>query len=417
MGQKVTFDPVTKLVQVTTPPVLVDGEWVVDLDIKIDLYSDGKEDWLVDDSLNKFIYPVSSVGGNPLPGSKELGSTFFLEPPWFLKPYNSSHTLRVNGNFYRTDGVSPFVPTDDAHTVMVVQTVSSLVDSTVQQLQEIEYASFNGGVTYNKLEGFAGIDYPIGTPQKPSDNIDDTYEIAEERGFPSIYVIGDIDLTDALPDLKGYSFIGSGKDRTHITIAANANVEDCAYYDAHVIGTLDGNSKLSDCVIDNLIYVKGYIESCVLAPGTIVLAGSEEAHFLDCWSGQPGVGTPTIDMGGSGQALALRNYNGGIKLINKTGPESVSIDLNSGQVQLEMASMTNGTIVVRGVGKLIDSITGEHIYSGVYGNLTILNELVSTKSTAKEVWDSLLIDFLSPGSFGYYVQKKLLTVSKFLGLK
>jgi hypothetical protein len=176
--------------------------------------------------------------------------------------------------------------------------------------------------------------------------------------------------------MQGYSFVGSGMDRTTITIDNNANVEDCAYYDAHVVGTLDGNSRLRGCVIDNLIYVKGYIEQCVLSPGTIVLAGSEEAHFLDCWSGQPGVGAPTIDMGGSGQALALRNYNGGIRLINKSGPESISVDLNSGQVKLG-ADITSGDIVLRGVG-----ILSEDLSSGA----NVINDLVNKPAIADSVW-------------------------------
>ena len=42
MGQKVTFYPVTQIIQVDIAPV--DG--VIDLDVKVDLYSDGKEDWI-----------------------------------------------------------------------------------------------------------------------------------------------------------------------------------------------------------------------------------------------------------------------------------------------------------------------------------------------------------------------------------
>jgi len=371
MGQKVTFNPVTKIIQVDLAPV----GGVVELDVKIDLYSDGKEDWRSTASLFKYRFPIRAVGGDPLPGSKSLGSTFFLDPGWSIRPYEGDHRMIVNGNLYKEDGSSPFTTTTGTWNILIESVVSSLVDSTVAQLAEIEYASFGGGVTIDVTSGNSGTVYPTGTPQEPVNNIADAHAIASERGFPTFFVIGDLDITAAVPTLEGHSFIGSGKDRTVIDIDAVAVVTDCAYYDAHVTGTLDGNSRLLGCVIDSLVYVKGFVEQCVISPGTIVLAGSEEAHFLDCWSGQPGTGTPIIDMGGSGQALALRNYNGGIKITNKTGTESVSIDLNSGQIKLD-STVTNGTIVCRGIGKLIDADTGEPIPSGDYNGATILNELI-----------------------------------------
>jgi hypothetical protein len=246
--------------------------------------------------------------------------------------------------------------------VKVANQVSIIVNNAAGLINNpaIEYASFNGGVTVDVVNGTTGTVYPRGTPQQPVNNLDDAFLIAETRGFPLFYVKGDLHITAAVPDMEGYTFQGQGMDRTTITLDVLANVKDCAYRDANVTGTLDGNSRLVDCQIEDLVYVKGFIESCVLAPGTITLAGSEEAHFLDCWSGVPGVTTPIIDLGGSGQALALRNYNGGVTLRNKSGSESVSIDLNSGQVILE-STVTNGDVVIRGVGELTDNSNGANV--------------------------------------------------------
>ena len=55
-------------------------------------------------------------------------------------------------------------------------------------------------------------------------------------------------------------------------------------------------------------------------------------------------------MGGSGQALAMRNYSGGIRIQNKTGPEDVSLDLDPGDVFLSASVGGAGTIKIRGVG-------------------------------------------------------------------
>jgi hypothetical protein len=95
-------------------------------------------------------------------------------------------------------------------------------------------------------------------------------------------------------------------------------------------------------------------------------------------------------MGGSGQALALRNYNGGIKLTNKTGPEAVSIDLNSGQIILEN-TVTNGEIVCRGIGKLTDNSNGATVYS---------DDLLRSGVISRAVWDESIADHKVAGSFG-----------------
>ena len=367
-------------------------------------------------------YIADAGGKEPLGGGVKVGITVSLfnavyafadrsGPDWVICNMTGGNIVGFEDDTRQVE-VYPRKPT-----AYVSADRSSSSSATLQEQAALQYASYNGGVTVDVTSSYSGTTYPVGTPQEPVNNIVDAHIIAQNRGFPTFFIIGDLNIADATPPLDGHSFIGSGKDRTIITIADISSVVDCAYYDAHIAGYLDGNSRLKDCVIDDLNYIKGFIEQCVLSPGTIVLAGTEEAHFLDCWSGQPGTGTPTIDMGGSGQALALRNYNGGIKLINKTGTESVSIDLNSGQIKIDLATVTNGTIVCRGIGKLIEATTGEPILTGTYGDLTILNELVGNKSMAIEIWNSLLVDYITAGTFGHFIQKKLLTVTKFIGLK
>jgi hypothetical protein len=137
------------------------------------------------------------------------------------------------------------------------------------------------------------------------------------------------------------------------------------------------------------------IENCILNPSTITLGGNATAHFLDCESGVPGLGTPTIDCGGSGQALSMRNYAGGIKLINKTGAEDISIDLASGQVKIDLTTVTNGTLVVRGTGKLIDDATDKNITSGTYGSLVVVNETVYGLML-QDLWARMGLDIDNP---------------------
>lgn len=278
---------------------------------------------------------------------------------------------------------------------------------------DIEYGAFNGGITYDETDGYPGTGQisngaNIGTPRAPSNNMHDTRLIAEIRGFRTVYVIGNMDMPEYEEgttnpfSISDYTFIGSGKSSTIIDIPAIAEVNTCKYYDAHITGTLDGFNTLTDCVIDNLQYIKGYLDSCVLSPGIIALGGNDTAHFLDCFSGVPGEGTPTIDFGGSGQALAMRNYNGGILLQNKTGTDSASIDLNSGQVIIDLTTMTNGIVVIRGIGKVIDQ-DDNPLETGFYGSLYILNEAMNQSNISSAVWDEPISKHLVGGTTGLSV--------------
>ena len=102
MGAKVTFNPVTHEIQVTLAPT----NGITSLDFKIDVYSDGKEDWLADTELAKHEFPIEAVGGNSVPGDKFLDVTFFILAPWQFLPYDANHELLINGNVYRDDGSS-----------------------------------------------------------------------------------------------------------------------------------------------------------------------------------------------------------------------------------------------------------------------------------------------------------------------
>jgi uncharacterized protein YjbI with pentapeptide repeats len=360
---------------------------------------------------------VDAAGKEDLGGGVKVGITVTLQnaklafearggPDFIQCNISGGNLVSIDLNGVTT---SPIQPT--SYTQVVLANSSS---ATLQEQTAIQYSSYNGGVSYDTTSPYSGTTYPIGTPQQPVNNVYDASDIAIERGFTLGYILSDLIFPTDLP-LSGFTFLGSGKDRTLITIPDASDVSECTYLDAEVTGYLDGNNTLRDCLITDLNYIKGYIESCVLAPGTITLAGTEVAHFLDCYSGQPGTGTPIIDCGGSGQELAIRNYNGGIKLTNKSGTENVSVDLNSGQIILDN-TVTAGTVVARGVGKLIDT-TGNVIHSGTWNGVTIINETVSPHTISDVVWTYQIADLNVAGSIGEFIVKRLLTLAQYLGLK
>ena len=373
-----SFDKVSKIITVLSP----------DTEITIQNLLNSIREW--EDELTSMDMKIiaSCAGKEPLGGGVLVGLTLTLLDNWRLAFEARSGPTYIQcsvtgGNIVGTNANGAIYPT--SFTQILVTASSS---ATLQEQSAIEYGSFNGGVTYSETSPYSGTSFPVGTPQAPVNNPYDAKLIAEERGFFTGFIIGNMNIPTDL-EISGFSFIGSGKDRTIIDVPSLAVIEDCTYTDAHVTGYLDGENTIIDCLLDNLYYIKGYIEGCVLSPGVITLGGNDTAHFLDCFSGVPGTGTPTIDMAGSGQALAMRNYNGGIKIINKTGTESVSIDLNSGQVKLDLTTVTDGVIVVRGVGKVIEATSGEFLPTGYYGSLFLLNEAIHNDSIAEAVLDAV----------------------------
>lgn len=121
-NHKVTFDGPNKLILVN------EGE--TDIDVKVDIYSAWKE-WTRIPFYNNLLYDVamSSVGGDPITDTEFLGSTFFLENGWRIKPYPGNYILTIAGNLYtREVGENPVVPTEG---VSVSLTRSNVVDGRV----------------------------------------------------------------------------------------------------------------------------------------------------------------------------------------------------------------------------------------------------------------------------------------------
>mgnify|MGYP003642638420 CR=1 FL=1 len=267
--------------------------------------------------------------------------------------------------------------------------------------QAIEFSSFNGGVTIdaNNSTGRAssGVNFPSGTLQQPVDNLDDLYLIAATRGFNKVYILGDLNLNDTQA-WSAFQFEGESILKTLVTVDPTANTENCEFMQCSIQGELDGNSQIESSCITDLNFVDGFIYKCSIGPNTIKLGTSVSANIFSCYSTVLGESTPFIDMNQTG-TLALRDYNGGITLKNYSGSSSHSIDLASGQIILEN-TITSGTFVVRGVGKLIDT-AGNHLKSGNWnGGVTIINELINNDSVSGSVWDAPLINHTNPGTTG-----------------
>lgn len=121
-NQKVTFDGINK--------VIIVNEGVTELDFREDVYSAWKE-WLLDPNQTNIGYEeaISAVGGDPLPGDRQLGTTYFLENDWRMRTWEGDHELTVTGNVFTRTGVSLFVPTLNPWTITINLNTATLVET------------------------------------------------------------------------------------------------------------------------------------------------------------------------------------------------------------------------------------------------------------------------------------------------
>jgi hypothetical protein len=246
------------------------------------------------------------------------------------------------------------------------------------QTREIQYASFEGGVTIDVTNGAAGTLYPIGTPRQPVNNVPDAIFIAELYGFKTLHVIGELTL-DTGDNVGGYLVLGKNALRTQIFLLPGADATETEFRDVTLTGTLDNGTLVRDSYVYDLNYV---YES--MLDGTIVLGSTTPAHIMSCYAGAYGI---DIDFDGDNHLLNLAGFHGDIRLHNRTGPAApANIHVTSGGVTMN-ASCTNGVgLTIEGVGTFINQSSAEPDYVG----------MVSPDA----IWDEPLSEHVAPGTVG-----------------
>ena len=114
----ITFDGVNKLIYISYGTTTIE--------IKT-LYSMWKE-WVLLRDNSKYLQAMSSIGGEPLPGGRFVGGTFFLLNGWRIRTWEGNHTLTLIGNLFTQEGDSVIVPTLQPWNIAINSFQSTLVD-------------------------------------------------------------------------------------------------------------------------------------------------------------------------------------------------------------------------------------------------------------------------------------------------
>ena|SRR3990167_6058513 len=117
MAAKFTVDTANKLF------ILNSG--VTSLDVKVDLYSDAKEDWKDNSTLNRFRFSILAVGGQDIGGGQTISPYYILQSGWKVRPQEANHTLIVIGNLITDDGSPPIIATVGDYNVLIRSQITS----------------------------------------------------------------------------------------------------------------------------------------------------------------------------------------------------------------------------------------------------------------------------------------------------
>jgi hypothetical protein len=125
---KVTFDGPNKLILINK------GETAID--VKSDIYSAWKE-WICNLGLVEhqdnpaYLQAITAIGGEPTP-TGNIGSTFFLQNGWKIKPAPGSYRLLISGNLFAADGSNAYVAADvilgQPNNITINSNTSNIVD-------------------------------------------------------------------------------------------------------------------------------------------------------------------------------------------------------------------------------------------------------------------------------------------------
>jgi hypothetical protein len=221
----------------------------------------------------------------------------------------------------------------------------------------IEFGAFDRGVCIDTVRGVAGTLMPTGTLKQPSNNVSDAMMIAQYRGLSRLYMLSSITLATG-DNVQNMVISGQGMFRTEIHVEDGANVAGTEFSSCTLSGVMDGECRVMYCKMLDLSFVQGEILESMLA-GEVTLTGSDPTQFIKCFDGLPGTGLPTIDCGGSGRSVGVWGWHGGLKIKNKTGPESISVNMDAGRVLID-STVTDGNILVKGVGLCRPGIEDNH---------------------------------------------------------
>jgi len=360
----------------------------------VDLYREVRALRRTDESLRKYDSFMRGDGNIDKGGGKATERYFTLLNGTRIVPYNASHIIDITGTIITDDGYEGAFCFDksglDYGVSVDIQYAPKQVEVINLNFDDLVYSSFQNAVwvDVNSQYSDAGsANYPNGNRERPVNNINIATQIAKDRGFDTIRLIGSVTLVTG-NDVSNMQIIGSNPITSILTVEEGAVTDNLVVKECYFTGALDNGSILRDCVLGNIQYFNGYVEHCAFTSSTIYINGI--GIFLNCAAGATCISDPIIDMTDA-LGLAVRDYQGNLNIANKTGASQCVIGIN-GKLTID-ETCTAGGIEVYGDGYVIDNSQGAIIVDRTTGTPTeIANKVQSIIDTLRTALETLIGD-------------------------
>lgn len=274
----------------------------------------------------------------------------------------------TGGNLVAVDNlgaeISPIFPTFGTQ---VLATASS--SATTANLISLNFATYNGGIYIDTVNGVSGTGGVLGNEANPVNNLTDAKSIATTLGFTRLYFTENASTIGASDNISSYLVEGVYHDRSVLTLTTGCTITDAQFNNLAIQGDAGTDfCVLENCSLRTISNFNGNVYRSEIG-GTIGLNLGAFRHWINCVSNQ-NTGTPVLDFQSITQNLIISNYVGDIIIRNFTGG-SLELFCNAAQVEIE-SNCTGGTISLYGTIGLTNNSAGAmvDVSNAVVGKMT-----------------------------------------------
>jgi hypothetical protein len=223
-----------------------------------------------------------------------------------------------------------------------------------------ERLAYADKIYYDQTSIYTGTTYPVGTIAQPVNNLTDAILLANNYNINEFHSLSNIIIDTTGQTFSGYTFVADKENLEAITTGNTFTLTDWHKFKIDMDFNQGHQNSLIDCIVINALNFNGNISSSQFGTPDrqCTISIHENLITSDCFSGNVGgyiSKTPIFDLiVGVESRLAVRNYSGGVNILNcDTSGSQATIDL-TGQAKFD-SSCTAGFIDLRGVGYYINN--------------------------------------------------------------
>ena len=278
------------------------------------------------------------------------------------------------GNTNAIDSIGdPISPTFPTFGRSFSRTSSS--SATLQELEDIQNASYEGAIWIDEVNGVDGTAHPAGNRKNPVKTTASALTRAVAEGLRTLSFIGAAGTLGSGVDVSAYEVVGESAAQTTLTLVSGCITENTEFKNLELDGVADGALTIINCHVEDLSGIGSTVNesnfhNVIFEPGTTTLktlAGSQQVNFIDCSSGSADEATPVIfDFGGAnGPPIVAQGWKGVATIQNcSDSNRKVSWGGDTGEINVD-ATITAGEMHFYGLLELNHTQTGtEDIHRG-----------------------------------------------------